>query len=206
MCALARHRAEPLEPGVLRTPTSSLPDDGALVERALSGDRWAEEALYARHAAEVLLLATRLLRHQADAEDVVQDAFLTAFTELDRLRAKDAFRLWLLRITVRKVHRRFRRRTLLRWLGLGQSDDRLTLEDLAAPTASPELKAELAWLDRGLAQLAPADRIAWSLRHVEGARLAEVAIACECSLATAKRRIARAEAALGLVAAEDDDE
>lgn len=168
-------------------------DDATLVAGVLAGDRAAEEALYRRHAPSVLQLATRLLRSNDDANDVLQDAFVTAFEELAALRERDAFRGWLHRITVRLVHRRFRRRRLLGLIGLDRSSQDVSLESLADDSASPEVRVELRWLDAALARIDDRERIAWMLRHVEGLALEEVAEACDCSLATVKRRVAAAE-------------
>lgn len=168
-------------------------EDGALVAAVLGGERAAEEQLYRRHAPSVLRLATRLLRSHEDAMDVLQDTFVTAFEDLDGLRDPDAFRAWVHRIAVRLVHRRFRRRRLLGWLGLSGKDD-VSLESLADDRASQEARMELRWLDRALLAVDDRDRIAWMLRNVEGLSLDEVAATCECSLATVKRRIACADA------------
>jgi RNA polymerase sigma-70 factor (ECF subfamily) len=165
-----------------------------LVERIARGDRWAEEAFYRRHVALVQTTVRRLLGRSAEAEDVVQDAFVTAFEIWDQLREPEHAKGWLLTIAVRKVHRRFRRRRLLRLLGLDQPTDDATLESLARSDLGGEARAELSLLDRVLAQLPAEARIAWMLRHVEGASLEEVAALCECSLATVKRRIAVANA------------
>jgi RNA polymerase sigma-70 factor (ECF subfamily) len=173
-------------------------DDAALVARAVRGDRWAEEAIYRRHVHYVAGLALRLSRSRADMEDVVQDAFVTAFEHLAALRDGGALRGWLAQITVSKVRRRLRRRRLLGLLGLDDGAADATLEALAAPGISGEARAELAALDRVLAALPEEQRIAWMIRHVEGAGLDEVAVACACSLATAKRRIAAAEARVRL--------
>lgn len=168
-------------------------EDGALVAAVLTGERAAEEQLYRRHAPSVLRLATRLLRSHEDAMDVLQDTFVTAFEDLDGLRDPDAFRAWVHRIAVRLVHRRFRRRRLLGWLGLSGKDD-VSLESLADERASQEARMELRWLDRALLAVDDRDRIAWMLRNVEGLSLDEVAATCDCSLATVKRRIAAADA------------
>jgi RNA polymerase sigma-70 factor (ECF subfamily) len=101
-----------------------------------------------------------------------------------------------MRVTASLVHRRFRRRKLLGLLGLAGKRDEIALDELADPTVTPETRAELRWLDRRLATLSDRDRAAWILRHVEGFALEEVADACGCSLATAKRRIAAAEEAV----------
>jgi RNA polymerase sigma-70 factor (ECF subfamily) len=169
-------------------------EDARLVERALAGERSAEEAIYKRHVGYVAGMVLRLLLDQAETEDIVQDTFALALEELPRLRHLPLLRAWLARIAVSQVHRRFRRRRLLRLLGLDRSEDpAAALERIAAPDAGPDVRSELASLGRMLHALPIAQRIAWSLRYVEGATLEEVASTCACSLATAKRRIAAAE-------------
>ncbi len=170
--------------------------DAELVRRARDGDHWAEEMLYRRHASFVLGLCTRLLRHASDAEDVVQDAFVDAFEQMQSLRESEMFRRWLTGIAVHKAHRRLRRRKLLRALGLGDCKQYETLENCLAQGASPEVYAEIVCLDHVLTLLPDAQRIAWQLRHVEGYRLEEVAALCECSLATAKRRLSLADSSV----------
>ena len=92
------------------------------------------------------------------------------------------------------MHRRFRRRRLLGLIGLDRSSDDVSLESLADQTASPEARVELRWLDAALTRIDDRERIAWMLRHVEGLALEEIAEACDCSLATVKRRVVAAEA------------
>jgi RNA polymerase sigma-70 factor (ECF subfamily) len=183
-------------------------DDAELVRRALRGDRWAEEALYRAHVRAVARVVVRLLARSHEAEDVVQEAFIAAFSQLAELRQIDSFRSWITRIAVRLVHRRFRRRRLLRTLGLDREQDDAALLSEIDPAADPETRAELAKLDRVLATLPAQDRIAWMLRHVEGYQLDEVAAACRCSIATVKRRIDRAqhqvERHVAIDVAEDD--
>lgn len=170
--------------------------DAELVERAHRGNSWAEEMLYRRYAPQLLSVCTRLLRHSADAEDVVHDAFVDALDQLGTLREASLFRSWIMGIAVHKVHRRLRRRKLLRVLGLLREEPDATIEACLAPGISPEIHAELVCLDQQLAQLPDAQRIAWQLRYVEGYRLEEVAEACRCSLATIKRRLQSADALL----------
>jgi RNA polymerase sigma-70 factor, ECF subfamily len=169
------------------------PADVELVERAQRGDSWAEEALFRRHVGRVAQVAQRLLGRTAEAEDVIQDSFVIALEQLPKLREGSAFRAWLLRIVVHQAHRRYRKRRMLTRLGFVSGDDAEALSGQAREDTDPELKAELRKLDRVLSELAAKERFAWMLRYVEGYQLEEVAHACECSLATVKRWIARAD-------------
>jgi len=168
--------------------------DEELVRRALAGDRWGREMLYRRHAGSLLAMTVRLLANRGEAEEIVQDTFVTAFEQLGTLREPGAVRGWLGQIAVNLVRRRFRRGRLMRFLGLDRGADDATLEALADPGVSTDQRAELALVDRLLRGMKPALRLAWMLRRVEGLELGEVASLCECSLATVKRRIAEADA------------
>lgn len=185
---------EALDAKVRRHPSADRIDDQALVARACAGDGWAEEALYRRYVGEIGVIAVRLLKSRAEAEDVLQDTFAIAFEKLATLRDASAVRGWLVQIAVSQVRRRFRRRKLRQLLGLDTDADEATLESVAAPSAGPEIRAELASLDRLLDRLPADHRIAWMLRYVEGETLEDVARACDCSLATAKRWLAAADA------------
>lgn len=175
--------------------TSVPPSDGeALVERIRRGDRDAEETLYRLHAPAILGLTTRLLGRRSDAEDATQDTFVLAFENIGQLRDSAAVRAWLMQIAVSQARRRLRKRRLLRALGLHIGVDDAALESIVASGASPEITTELATLDRILTSLPAEQRIAWMLRYVEGEQMEAVARACNCSLATAKRRVAAADA------------
>jgi RNA polymerase sigma-70 factor (ECF subfamily) len=166
--------------------------DAALVARVENHDAAAFELLYRRHAAFALNLAVRIQGSTQDVEDVVHDAFLRAHQRLAELRDVSAFRAWLGSIVVGLVRTRLRRRRLLSVLGIANPDP-VDLEAIASQDASPESRAELAQIYALLQTLPPDERIAWTLRHVERHRLEGVAELTGCSLATAKRRIAKAQ-------------
>lgn len=172
-------------------PTLKL-SDTELVRRARAGDGWAEKAIYRRYAAQILGLSKRLLADRHEAEDVTQETFAVAFAEWDKLRDPERLRPWLMQIAVSKVLRRFRRRRMRSALGFRELEQDASLDALAHPACSQEVKAELALVAKALNRLSAGERIAWTLRHVEGMSLEEVASQSDCSLPTAKRRIARA--------------
>lgn len=187
------------DPSILRaavgraTTIDASDSDGSLVARARAGERSAVDALFRRHTPAVLRLSVRLVGRHQDAEDVAQDALAVAIDELGSLRDPEAFGKWLAQITVRQAHRYFRRRKLKRLLGLDRGQDDATLASLARDDASPEARAELANIDAVLQSIDGDERVAWILRVVEGEQLESVASLCDCSLATAKRRISAAQ-------------
>jgi RNA polymerase sigma-70 factor (ECF subfamily) len=191
------------QPTVL--PTVDAVGDSELVARAKRGDRWSRDVLYRRHSHYLLAIATRLLASRTEGEEVVQDTFVVCFEQLGSLRDPAAVRAWLAQIAVSLVRRRLRRGRLLRLLGLDRSPDDGSLAALAAPALRPEELVDLALIDRVLRRMPAEQRIAWMLRRVEGLLLPEVASACGCSLATAKRRVAAADAAVARHVAFESD-
>jgi RNA polymerase sigma-70 factor (ECF subfamily) len=77
--------------------------DVELVEAVLNGRREAYAELVRRYERSVRAAATAILRNSHAAEDVAQDAFVTAYQKLGRLRKGNAFGNWILRITQRRA-------------------------------------------------------------------------------------------------------
>lgn len=173
-------------------PADSSVDDERLVARARRSDLLAFELLYRRHSGFALNLAVRIQGTAIDAEDLVHDAFLKASECLSELRDPAAFRSWLGSIVVRLVRTRLRRKRLLRTLGLASAEP-IELDAIASPNADPESRVLLAQVYSLLQTLPADDRIAWTLRYVDHHRLEVVAKLVDCSLATVKRRILRAQ-------------
>jgi RNA polymerase sigma-70 factor (ECF subfamily) len=167
--------------------------DDALVAGVLAGDARCKEQLYLRHVRYITGMSSRILRSVEASEDVVQDTFVIAFSKIESLRDPRAFRGWLASIAVSQIRRLLARQRLLRLVGLDRGLDDAPLDELAREDLSIEARSELAALDLILQQLPPRQRIAWILRYVEGEPLDAIALACGCSLATAKRWIAAAD-------------
>lgn len=154
------------------------------------------EAAFRQYSRYVANLAYRLLGRDDEVDDVVQDVFMAAVRGLGRLQNAQAVRAWLATVTTRIARRRLRMRRLRVFLGF---DETAGYEELATTGVSPEQAALLARVYAQLDWLPVAQRLAWTLRHVEGEQLEEVAVHCGCSLATAKRRISAAQQELDRV-------
>lgn len=168
--------------------------DEALVKRALAGERWAEDAIYRRHAPLITRLSSRLLRHKADADDVVQDTFLVAFDKLDKLRQPGALRAWLVRIAVHGSRRKLRKRKLLALCGLGEGEGAIALTSPAREHSRPDLHLELGAIERAVSYAPAEQRAAWLLHRVEALSIVETAESTSRSVATVKRYVAAVDA------------
>lgn len=166
-------------------------DDAALVHAFRRGEPGARAALYDRHADHVHRVLYRILGFDRDLADLHHDVFVRALGSIDNLEDPAALKGWLTMIAVHVAHGAITRRRRRSWLWFMPSDE---LPEVEAATASGEvldaLRATYAVLDT-----LPADeRIAFALRFIDRMELTEVAAACETSLATIKRRLARAAA------------
>ena len=179
---------------------ASAPDGpaAALAEKGGAGDpdpddRLELERLFRSYSPLVATISLRILGSRDEMQDMVQDVFLELSRWLDRIDDAAAVKSWLTTVTVREARRRLRRRRLKTMLGLAEAPD---YQRVADTSASPAARTLLAEVYRVLDRVAVEDRLAWTLRHVASATLPEVAEHCGCSLATAKRRIARAHSAI----------
>jgi RNA polymerase sigma-70 factor (ECF subfamily) len=150
------------------------------------------ETVYREYARYVAAIALRLLGRDDEVDDVVQEVFVVAMRGLRGLREPGAIRGWLATVTVRIARHKLRRYRLRAFVGLDQAPDYGKL--VVAATQDQALRIVRAY--RVLDRMPVDDKIAWMLRHVEGEPLDRVAEICGCSLATVKRRIARAQVEL----------
>lgn len=156
--------------------------------RALSFDE-----LYARYARHVAAIGFRLLGRDSEVDDLVQEVFIEALKGMHSVRDPSAIKGWLSVIAVRVARRKLHLRKVRSWFFRDKESDEGVIEKLVSDGASPEQRALLGAVFRVLDDVPVAERLAWTLRMIEGEPLDEVARLCDCSLATAKRRVAAAQ-------------
>lgn len=134
------------------------PDDVTLVRLAQAGDVEAFGALVERHRRAVFRAALAAVRSPADADEVAQDAFVTAFEKLAGFRGEASFKTWLLSIAWRKAIDR--RKSVTRWVqrlvtppSRADGEEWDPMERLAAKGQSQEEEAVTADLQRHLKPL-----------------------------------------------------
>ena len=167
--------------------------EAALVRAAATGDNSASERLYLTCAPDLTRWVSRVVLGSADAQDIVQDTFVAAFTQLKSLKQPEAFRGWLRTIALTHIRRRFRTQRLLRRLGFSAAEP-FEVEAIISDDAPAEVVTEVRQVASLLRQLPADEALALVLRRVEGYRLEEIAEHLNLSLATVKRRLAAAEA------------
>jgi RNA polymerase sigma-70 factor (ECF subfamily) len=169
--------------------------DRTTVARACDGDSEAFRSLVEQHSRYVFSVAYRLTGSAEDAEDVVQTTFLKAFRQLSRFEARADFRTWLHKIAMNCSIDLVRSR---RYREVQGRDDWEAGLAEATPGVSPGpdrllLSSEIRDRVRdGLAQLTASERVAFTLRHVEGLSIREVATAMGLKTEAAKNSIFRA--------------
>ncbi len=157
------------------------------------------EQLFRLYGPYVAQVALRVLGRDDEVDDVVQEVFLAVMSDIEKLRNPLSVRGWLKTVTVRKAYRVLKqrgRRRLWAFFGLGDSADLSVASGtypLTAPGCNAEERVLLLRIYRLLDELPANERLAWTLRYIEGEQVESVATLCGCSLATVKRRIAAAQ-------------
>ena len=147
------------------------------------------DELFARYSGYVARLAARTLGSgDAEVDDVVQDVFWLASRRLPRIADMIQARGWLATVTIALGATAAAAPAVPQALPCQPSRS-----EVPAPGATAEQRALLARLYEVLETLPTNQRLAWSLRYIEGEPLDRVAAACGCSLATAKRRVSAAK-------------
>ncbi len=95
-------------------------DELALVQAAKGGDVGAFEELVKRYDRNVFRIAQHITQNREDAEDVVQDAFLKAYSNLGQFQGQSKFYTWLVRIAVNEALMKLRRRRPERMVSLDE--------------------------------------------------------------------------------------
>src|SRR5262249_11464483 len=114
----------------------------------------------------------------------------------------DSLRPWLTSIAVFTARRQIRRYGRRKSFLLFSHDD---LPEVAAPVSNPEIQEALRATYRVLSRLPADERIAFTLRFIDGMELAEIAGACRVSLATIKRRVLRGKLRFEKIASQYDE-
>jgi RNA polymerase sigma-70 factor (ECF subfamily) len=164
-------------------------DDQALVERLQAGDQAAYAELVEQHAGPIYRLALRMMGNEADAEDVLQETFLSAFKAIDRFEGRSSLSTWLYRIANNAALMRLRRKEPDQ-VSMDEPIERddgdliprqffdfccLPEDDLMRDEARAEMQ-------RAIEELSPTLRSVFVLRDIEGLSTQETADALDLSV------------------------
>ena len=177
-------------------------DEQALIHAAQMNDVAAFNQLVRAYQAQVFRTAYRVLGDQPAAEDAAQDAFISAFKHIQSYRG-GSFKAWLLRIVTNACYDQLRvkqrRPTSSLDAMLLDPDNPAPGADRAAPETPQDVaeRKELGEaIQRGLATLAPDQRVTLILVDIEGLNYDEAAEAMQTNVGTVKSRLSRARASM----------
>ena len=182
----------PSNPMTTNTPGMVHQEDLALAERCRAGDVEAFETLYREHSSRLFGLTVRMLGSRTDAEDMLQDIFLTAHRKLQSYRGDARLGTWLFRLATNLCLDHLRSKSARMSQATSSLDD-----DNAAEHASPSPGAVLGTvqhidLERAIAKLPKGCRAAFLLHDVEGFEHREVATMLGISEGTSKSQVHKA--------------
>lgn len=173
-------------------------DEGALVAAAKAGNAKAFEELVNRYEHKIFRLAQNITQNREDAEDVMQEAFLKSFSNLDRFQGDSRFYTWLVRIAVNEALMKLRKRRP----NQVSLDEPVETEEDSIPREiedwgpSPEQRYAQTQLQEilsgAIAELDPTFRIVFLLRDVEELSTEETAELLGLSVPAVKSRLLRA--------------
>ncbi|HEY6253932.1 MAG TPA: sigma-70 family RNA polymerase sigma factor [Candidatus Angelobacter sp.] len=173
--------------------------DAAVVAQVLAGDKDSFRLLVDRHTRSIYSVAYRMTGNQHDAEEILQETFLRAYKSLRSFELRATFSTWLYRIAVNRC---------LDFLKAKKMTDVYQITDnpgheeedrevqIAATNPGPErllLSAEAREkLSSAIGSLSPAERVAFTMRHMEGKSIEEISSALNVRASAAKNSIFRA--------------
>ncbi|HUS28832.1 MAG TPA: sigma-70 family RNA polymerase sigma factor [Kofleriaceae bacterium] len=172
-------------------------DDRELVESARKGDRDAFKTLFERYHRRAYALAFGVLRHQDDALDVVQDAFIKAHKYLDKFEGNSSFYTWLYRIVMNLAIDHLRKHRRVKPVELDEAhldgtttDDSLLPKFLGGNPGRALMDKQIrARIDQALGELSENHRAVLVMRELEGMSYEEMAQQMGCSKGTIMSRL-----------------
>lgn len=177
----------------LPSPTLAQADDATLARAASAGDPRAVGVLWDRFSPLVRRMLRRTLGPGAEVDVLLHQVFLRVVEKLSALAEPTQLRPLVVSVTVRTLHAELKRQRVRRLLRLPSATT--SAADAADGAAhSDTASSALSALYRILDGLDAHARLAFTLRHFEGLQMAELASAMDASIASAKRRLARASA------------
>jgi RNA polymerase sigma-70 factor, ECF subfamily len=177
---------------------SSMNDEQDLIAQAKNGRAAAIERLVGRYERKVFRLARNITGNYEDAEEVVQNAFVKAFRNLDAFRGDSRFYTWLVRIAVNEALMKIRghRFREVPMDNTDQMEGDLNLHEPEDWEPNPEERCSQEELHKILettiSELEPGYRTVFQLRHIEGFSTQETARTLNLSLPAVKSRLQRA--------------
>ncbi|HEX7287384.1 MAG TPA: RNA polymerase sigma factor [Candidatus Angelobacter sp.] len=176
--------------------------DAAVVAQVLAGDRDAFRLLVDRHGRTLFRVAYRMTGNQQDSEEIVQETFLRAYKALDKFEMRANFGTWIYRIAVNRtldfLNAKKTQMQTKDTYQIGDDPDPENSRQVQIEALHPgpdrmlisaEMKTRMA---QALAMLTPAERVAFTMRHMEGRSIDEISQTLNLKTSAAKNSVFRA--------------
>jgi RNA polymerase sigma-70 factor (ECF subfamily) len=180
-----------VHPSSAQAPTADRAAEAALVARCRKGDLAAFEELYRAHAGRLFSVACRMLGNPSDAEDLLQEIFLSAHRKLDSFRGESALGTWLYRLATNACLDYLRSRAARTNQLTDALDDDPRSYDPGSRGLADQTVSKMD-IERAMARLPEGCRAAFVLHDIEGLEHREVAQALGIAEGTSKSQVHKA--------------
>lgn len=172
-------------------------NDHSAVLAVLAGDKEAYGALVRAHSATVFRVAFRIAGNAADAEEIVQEAFLRGYQRLRSFQQRSSFGTWIYRIAVNCALNRIRQSGIEAQYQVGEEGDPQEKNVQVAAEEADPLRSLLSHeissaLKAAMRRLTPTEKTAFVLRHHEDRSTSEIAEVLGIAPSAAKQAVFRA--------------
>ena len=174
-------------------------DETPLVLRAREGDSVAFTELVNRYERKIFRIAKHITQNQEDAEDVLQETFLKAYSHLDEFQGNAKFYTWIVRIAVNESLMKLRKRKSRKTVSIDEpveTGEETMVREIAVWDETPEKQysqSEMRQiLEEAVDSLKPDYRTVFVLRDIEELSTEETASALDISIPAVKSRLLRA--------------
>ncbi|MEM6965250.1 MAG: RNA polymerase sigma factor [Bacteroidota bacterium] len=157
-----------------------------LIAGCIQGDRQCQMELFRQHSGKLLAVCIRYTRHRMEAEDILQDAFIKIFKNLEKYEGKGSFEGWMRRIAVNTALKNYNRSSFQK--------EKIGLEDYQENALAPEVIASLheEELLKVIGELPTGYKAVFNLYVIEGYSHKEIADQLEIKESTSRSQLVKA--------------
>lgn len=175
--------------------------DALLVEACKRGERQAQQQLYQQYIDAMYKVCRRMTNNDAEAEDILQEAFVDAFRKIDSFKGESTFGAWLKRIVINRTINQLKKNQRMSWVSVEKMD----FQEETESYGDKEIQYQVTKVHQAIQHLPDGFRTVLSLYLLEGYDHREIAEILDITESTSKSQYNRAKKKLNQLLKEERD-